>query len=821
MSVTTFKKDLMDARTALFTSDAVRHHSYKPVYSFVKFIDSLIIKVFEQHFASGDINDVCLLSVGGYGRMELCPHSDIDLLILHEGDHTVERIARVVRALWDMGLPLGCVVRSVGECKRILGEDLATDTALLDARYLSGSKELYHKLEKDVIIPYFKKRKVWFVNEMNSAIKEGLFATQAALYKVEPNLKNGICTLRDCQRLVWGSRVLDGKLLFQENASYLPFDSKIRKSFNDTYALLLGIRSALHIITDRRLDILEFSQQDAVAEFLGYGPEGAGKLVEHFFKNVTSVKRILLLHLEKQHNGNRLANKIRVYLSGVEIDKRIKLLDGIIAPVGSVPPSGENPIAWILKIYGYALQYRASISTEFENRIRAIIAESSNRHCVDSIVTLEFKKIFSTKLPIANVLRSMHDTGVLEKIIPEMVPIRCKVEYDSYHEFTVDQHTILALSLIDYLDNAKEPHIKQEYREIKNVFVLRMAVLLHDIGKSIEGKHAQTGAAITLNICDRLGVDELETEAIVFLVQNHLDLSLLAFRREPEQQTILEFAQKMRNLERLRLLYVLTVVDIKSVGNKTWTAWKAMQLETAYQSVYKCLNGDLIPFHTVRNSIDTIETIPVHKELLETLTDVNSLRVSIEPLVGFEQLTICAFDRPHLFADLVACLSSEGYNILSAQITTIECKALDVFNLEPDATIRIPLNQRIQNLYKKWDRIVQGNVSSDKLIEERLKLYPVKAKRVSKEKKTSIIIDNDISSEFTIFELRTQDQQGLLYKVAKCFFDCEVNIVSAKLSTRVSQAIDIFYVTGKNNVKITDTQHQNHIQHRLQSALSE
>ena len=819
MSVKSYKNQISIGRKQCFGAEKLCNDPIDAIYDFVKFTDALLVQVFHEHLQKS-VGNVSLIALGGYGRIELCPHSDIDLLILHEGDHNDEQIARLVRALWDMGFPLGCVVRNIGECRRILGEDIASDTALLDARYLAGSKMLFRQLVHQLIEPFFKRKRQWFVNEMNTALKEGIFSENTSVYTVEPHLKDGICTLRDCQRMVWGARVFGGKFSGQDNQPFLSFDNKNKQRFFEVYKSLLQIRCALHIVADRRIDVLEFSQQQPVAKYLGLGDDNAGTLMEQFFKAVHVVKQLILLHLECQNVRNPFVHKVRLSLSATTVGKKIKLLDGILSPIGGVPPHGFNATEWILETYLLSIQYQAFPGTELENRFRLISEDLSGKNCSNQNVNNLFVKLISSRVPLGAVLRSMYETGFLEILLPEIHSIKCKVEYDSYHEFTVDQHTLYALSLVDQLEKDSDSQIVSIFQSLDELFTLRMAVLLHDIGKSLDGDHAYSGAAIAMNVGDRFGIEEHQRDLIAFLVQHHLDLSRLTFQREPEEQTITAFAEKIKDLRTLDLLYLLTIVDIRSVGKKTWTAWKGMQLQAVYERVRKCLTG--LKSACLNDSYSEDYKIPVtgYEHMFSNLPHSGAIQVVAEKFTGFERLIICGVDRPHFFADIVGCLSSEGYNILSAQISTTNGNALDIFNVEPDSMIRLPSSQHIQNINRKWIQLADRLCTTDKLIEERQRLYPAKSQRISKEKDSEIIIDNEISKDFTVIELSTPDRYGLLYRVAQCLSQCEVNIVSAKLSTRVSKAIDVFYVIGPDGKKITSETHREQIHAKVLELLS-
>ncbi len=820
MSIKKYKRELTTIRQQCFQPELVCKDSFRAIHLFVKMTDQLLVEIFDELLHNTN-ESVALVAIGGYGRNELCPFSDLDCLILHNGDHNTESIARLVRALWDCGFPLGCVVRNIAECKKILGEDLASDTALLDARYLAGSKQLFRQLVTQVIEPFFKRRQLWFVHEMNTALKDGIYASDLSLYTVEPHLKNGICTLRDCQRMVWGTRVSEKMFTGHEQHLLVNFDHRSKQKFTNAYHNLLQFRCALHMVSERRLDILEFSQQQSVAQFLGFGSDNAGLLMEKYFETVSGIKQLVLIYLERQNVRHPLINGIRWHLSAISIGKRIKLLDGILAHCGSIPPSDSNPISWVLDVYLMAIHYQAFPGTVLQNRLRMISESNVGQGALASDVNSKFIELISVNAPIGRVLRSMYETSVLEVILPEMRSIKCKVEYDSYHEFTVDQHTICAVSLIDELEKDSDSQIQEIVKSLNGLFTIRMAALLHDIGKSLEGNHAYTGAVIATNICDRFGIEENQRNTVVFLIRHHLELSLLAFQREPEEQTIVTFAEKIKTSAILDLLYLLTIVDIRSVGRKTWTEWKGVQLKSIYERVKKHLTNHESTNKKLVNNYDESKFELRNYEHLFDLIDQKKIQIHGEVFTGFERLIVAGIDRPHFFADIVGCLSSEGYNILSAQISTsTKGNVLDVFHVEPDSLIKIPSAQHIQNLIRKWEKIINGISTTDNLIEERLRLYPPKPQRISSERDSEIHIDNNISRDFTVIELRTPDRYGLLYTVAQGLSNCGVNIISAKLSTRVSKAIDVFYVVGADGKKIIDEQFQDKIRTIMLGLLS-
>lgn len=796
---------LEDARNKMFGAETLKRDVRQSLTMYCCFVDEIIHAEFCAH-TQGIESQVCLVALGGYGRRELCPYSDIDILVLHEGDHTHAKVSRLVRALWDMGFMLGCVVRSIAECKKIAGEDLASDIAMLESRFITGERLLFTAYEQTVLRPHFKKKRSWLLHEMRAAFKDALFTSQHYLYSVEPDLKSGVCLLRDCQRILWSYRLMEQVIGMSTHRGerIAAGDCTLLPGFRKVYEGLLQLRCALHMVAHRRLDILEFGLQPAVAHYLGFGAAGSGTLMESFFALVRSVKQHVLTFYEKGDPTLWGISRLRWVLSANRVSPRVVALDGILAARGAVPPPGEDGAIWLLELFWTMLSCRATLSTALENRVRALGTELEKDDFRTPVVYELFKKILSSNMPVGDVISSMHDTGVLEKILPEFEALRCKVEYDAYHEFTTDQHSIQTLRVLDALRHETAFGFEHIYATVTDIAALRLVLLIHDIGKSLPGNHAYTGAVMASNIADRLGFNEQQRDCIVFLIENHLTLSQLTFRREPEPAVIREFAGKIGSTERLGMLFLLTVADIRSVGRKTWTAWKGTQLREIYSAVAQSLSvNDNVSKALLPPDGNKPVANAEQMRLLDSVVEKEKIMVAIESFVGFEQITIAGFDRPRFFADIVGCLSAEGYNILNARITTTaEGKVLDLFQVEPDGLIRLSMEDRRTNLLRKWNKLASGGVTSEKLLAERVRRYHTPRKRYVAATNSRVAVDNDISATATVVQISAPDQLGLLHHVATLFAVLGINVVSAKLSTRVHHAVDVFYVCGVDGKKI-------------------
>ncbi len=785
--MTSPREKINTLRQNCFSREKLASDPLSAISRFSGSIDELLVQICAIHNLS-DTARLSIVALGGYGRSELCPHSDVDLLVLHAGDHQDENTARFIRALWDLGLPLGCVVRSISECNRIMGEDLATDTALLDARFIAGDWNLFDRLWSSVVIPFYLKNRAWFLKEMDTALRDGLYKTSQLLYKVEPNLKNGVCALRGCHRLFWSEKVKQMKRLSKGESVNAQDEDLV-----SAYHSILKLRSSLHMVAQRRADVLEFSYQTEAASVLGFS--NPGELIEFYFFTVARIKRHIMRQVEQLGSDN-IGSRFRKAVTAVQVSSGVKLLDGILFGSGQLPPAGENKVVWIFDLFTATLTHKATLSLQLQNLIRRMAAQFSHGDLF--VIRDKFCRMLALRNSIGSAIQLMHETGFLEKLIPEFEALRCKVEYDNYHEFTVDQHTIQALKTIDELAQESDFSLAEICSKVSDLFSLRLATLLHDIGKSLDGEHSYSGSVMAEHICDRLGVGESVKESVSFLIRNHLTLSRFAFQRIPEEQAVREFASAFGSAEMLDLLYLLTVADIRSVGNSTWTVWKGTQLFETYERVRSVLTGQ-----------DTKINLRIHSllthDLIDKLKSPDDLEIKTESFVGFERLTVAGYDRAHFFADVVACLSSEGYNILSAHIhTTPEGKALDQFHVEPDLHIKVSPQRRVENLKRKWMAITTQKTSARKLISERLQRYPFKSRRDPGPQECSVVIDNDISQDFTLVEVRGIDRFGLLYKLAHSLSSLRINIASAKLATQVAQVVDVFYVTGPGGGKIND-----------------
>ena len=739
-SIERYKASLQKSREARFCDDGGGPSALDKVHAYTGDVDTILVDIFNSFVDTTALGaPISLIALGGYGRGELCPYSDIDLLILHKGKKAAPEIEAAVRLFWDIGLTMGCVVRTIDECSSIVGQDLATDTAYLENRFLCGSKDLHKKLVQTFIGPYFTKKKKPFVKEMRRILHDELYSPETALYRIEPDLKNGICTLRDCHRLLWAERVRVGLTSMKDLHTRTHFTEAQTRQFQAGYEFLIGLRAQMHRAYGRRIDVLETAMQPEIAKLCGFGVDGAGMLMERFFKTVREIRLLLLSYLEKSPTGSTMWSYFRTRVSSVPAAPGIGMCEGIFFTTAKHSETAIDA-RWIMTIFKQAMRYQASLSVGLRNTIRHAVARLPAEEFKSREVAGLFGEICSYDGRIGHVFQLMHETGMLSRIIPQFEDVTCKVEYDSYHEFTVDQHILRTLVAADDLAHDPDQRLRRMYLECENKTLLRLGLLLHDLGKALDGDHVVNGAIIAETVCGRLGLDEEDSQCVQFLVYQHLTMSDLSFRREPETHVLEEFARIVGTVKKLDMLYLLTILDIRCVGHNTWTSWKAYQLEQLYKSVFDIIGSGIpseAPGVCVRDEWSLtyeretlLEDRLKHTQWLAGLKP-EELQLHCDGFDGFERITVCGWDRTGFLRDIIGCMSSEGYNILGAHIFSMPGgKVLDVFYVEPPRYPAVEIDKRMQNIKGKWEALQKGRATADSLIAERLKSYPLKGRHV-------------------------------------------------------------------------------------------
>lgn len=809
-------------------------------------IDKLIKQALaEQGF--NDLKNVCVIALGGYGRNELCPYSDVDIMFLYKPRNKTlakEATEKLLYLLWDLGLDVGHSVRTIDECIELSQEDDSTIlTSLLDSRFVCGDEQLHADLEKKIyyqLLPSFSHK---FIQSKIRENEQRINRFGRSVYLLEPNVKEGEGGLRDIHYALW---IAQAKFKVKYFSDLLPkgilMENEIR-IFEKSLNFLLLVRSELHYLAGRREDRLGFEFQEKVARFLGF-KDGELPAVERFM-------RIYYLRgNELREQSKRLIEKcIMGHRSGFRSAKTVHLDNGFIIQGGMLSTSNinifkDNP-ANLMRAFEYSDKYQARMSNYLLDLIRENVSVTSMDESVRSNpeFNASFLRLLKKGKSVADTLFEMNRLRFLGHYIPEFGKIVCMVQHDAYHVYTVDVHSIFMVreieNLLNYKYEKEHPLLTKTAESLLSRHILYLACLFHDMGKG-EGKdHADKGAAMIPKIAKRLGLNTTETHQLEFLVKNHLLMSHFSQRRDiHDYSLIVRFAKAVKTLETLSLLYLLTFADIKSVGPDVWTNWKGMLLRELFIRTAKVLErgsfkkedpharqervmdevmGILGSKVSKKNVSAILETMPesyflgfsprkiaYHVGLIEKSRDAVGMDVLFYPHEEYNEFTFWGFDEPGIFSKLCGVIRASGLNVLGARITTRkDGRILDVFYVNK-------LGQSVKEGEEVWeklkdnmDQVLTGKTGVEELVAKRRQEKPLYSKAIP-QYPTRIMVDNESSDAATVIDVITYDRAGLLYDITKTMKDLGLSIEYAKISTKVDQVVDAFYVVDMNRKKITD-----------------
>ena len=809
-------------------------------------IDGILKQMFVEEL--GDVaEDVALIAVGGYGRREMCPYSDVDLLFLRESEAVDGKIKRVIRLLWDGGFDLGHSVRTLADCYKFMSDDVVTASTLMENRFLCGSERLYAKFGA-VVNKYRKKWKEPFATVKFEQLRESLYSPGRTIYLLEPHIKEGLAGLRDIQRFLWIENMRRGHGTFAAFRKAGVFREERIAVLEDAYRFYLRVRCENHFVHKRKQDILEADLALDVARNLGY--EGSARecvegMMADYYRHSRNTYRFLRYYHETGTQGRKFVGKLARKIFATQVKPYLVLYKNRLYL--REPAEVENLAEEILQIFLREQELDVRVSESLCEWIRHQLLDEELDFSRSTVVRTAFLKILRQGGNTGRVLKTMHKTGVLDRIIPEFQKIDGLVNFGGHHHFTVDEHTLRTLEKLDAVDKASEYDPSQGLptddhlfhrvlMEIEDRLPLRLALILHDIGKGIPGDHSVSGSNAAVVICERLGLPEETLETVEFLVYRHLRMHRISDRQDFTEPGVVEsFARLCGTEERLRMLYVLTYIDISSVGPGTWTSWKGAQLAELFDQTLACLRTGSVPQidldgilrHSelgeeesarVKEHCEQLgspgyvrEIVPKrmleHVELVDRFLETGQSQVGHHECAGYHEVIFCTSDRPHLFSDLTGVLLSEGLNVLGARILSRnDGVALDLFHVAVSDKISIPIEARIKNLRRKIEQIDSKVAVVEDLIRQWLH-----QNRYSRNHRAprplygpSVKVRNDISEECTVVEVNAGDRPGLLHDEAGAINRLGLDLRSAKISTVGTRARDMFYVVEQDGLKVTN-----------------
>lgn len=811
----------------------------------------------------------CVAAVGGYGRGEMAPQSDIDLLFLLPYKQTpkVEQaIEYMLYLLWDLGLKVGHSTRSIDDCIKLAKEDLTIQTALLDARYLWGNQELF-----DTFVERFKSKVVSgsghdFVDAKLDERDERHLRMGDTRYVVEPNLKEGKGGLRDLQTLYWIGKYLYGVERWRDLVPHGVITKEDALTFKKSVNFLFTVRCALHFLTNRPQEGLTFDVQHQLSEGLGYkdraGSRGVERFMKHYYlvaKNVGVLTRNLCAVLDEQQKKKQLrfsmlTNFFKRNVEGFGVDSGRLTLDG-------EDPFKQNPIL-IFQLFQVAQDNDLDIHPFTLKKLRQSLKLVNAKFRKDPHANQMFIDILtSTKKP-QRVLRMMGEIGLLGKFIPDFARVTAQMQYDMYHTYTVDEHTIKAIGELNRIElgETKEelPVSCGAISEVISRRALYVALMLHDIAKGRGGDHSVLGAEVAKKLCPRFGLNIEETETVVWLVKSHLTMSHVAFKRDLEDPNLIKkFCEIVQSPERLRLLLILTVCDIRAVGPDVWNGWKGNLLRVLYARAMEVLTGgetaaggvqarmeykqdalrealsdwdqdDVENFVSLGNaaywlSFET-DVQARHAELVKrSKGEEGSIFINMEhdTFNNVSEITIYTANHPGLFSIIAGAMALTNASIVDAKISTLsDGMALDTFSVQDQSNEAFDSPQKIKRLGERIDKALKGEIYPANEL-QKVTNNQLKSRKDIFTVSPRVLIDNKVSNAFTVIEVNARDRIGFLYDVTRTLSDLALQINSSHISTYGERAVDVFYVKDIFGLKVNSASKIASIKEKLLQTITE
>jgi [protein-PII] uridylyltransferase len=732
-------------------------------------------RALEPSFRAG----LAVVAVGGFGRGELFPHSDIDLLLLAESDKAVpprENISAFLQALWDSGLRPSHSVHSVADCVVEHDDNAEFSISLLDRRLLAGHAAVYQTLEDK--FKQFLTRRGQSLARAVAGLAEGRRAKyQNTIYHLEPNVKETPGGLRDLQTTRW--------LLLLEPREGTP-------DLTPALHFLSGVRLRLHELAGRDQNALSFHAQETLSDH-------PAALMRDYYRHARVVDQAVRQAIEvSTEKAGTLLGRFHEWRSRLSTSDFTVSRDRVLLRSHQPPQD--------LSLFEFVARHGLRLAPDTIERLQSFTPEAKWD---------DWKRLLS--LPKASLgLRAMQEAGVLPHAIPEWRNIECLVVRDFYHRYTVDEHTLVAIGSLEIVTDGRFADLMSE---IEDPWLVRFALLMHDIGKGSGREHTVASGEIARAVMDRLGTPEGDRETIEFLVLRHLDLSSVMSSRDLyDGSTARALADRVGTLERLKLLTMLTYADISAVNPQAMTPWRMEQLWRVYLMAYEELTRELVterihdaagmpaerarfleglPTRYLRTH--SPQEIDAHFALAKQLAS-RPVAVEIHHERGFYKLTLLTQDRPALFASVAGAISSFGLNILKAEaFSNATGMVLDSFTFaDPHRTLELnpPEVDRLRGVVRK---VVEGKQDADKLLRGRPK--PFLSSRVKLRPRVSF--KDDASDGATLIEIVSEDRPGLLYDLANAISLAGCNIEVVMIDTEAHKALDVFYVTHQGR-KLAD-----------------
>jgi [protein-PII] uridylyltransferase len=812
---------------------------------------------------------LALIALGGYGRGELNPFSDVDVMLLHSGragsvsPYIEQVVEQILYLLWDIGFKVGHSTRSVKEAVAQANRDMLTKTAMLESRFLAGDEELAREFRDQFRAKCVTGSEREYV-EMRMRDQEARHKKfGGSVYMQEPNIKNGCGGLRDYQNLLWMSYFKEGSLTTTHLVGKDWLSETDRRRIETAYDFLLRLRSDLHYATGRATDVLHLNRQEEIAKRLHYrtreGQMRSTVLMREYYEHTRNIFRVTE-RITEQFVAGRATDRTRSLFSFLPLVRgEEKRLESFLVRNGQLHPPQrdifERDPGQMMRVFQLAQEQALDLSPELEDLLSRQIGKVTRVYRYAKKPREVFRAILSDKGRVGRILRLMHRVDFLGRYIPEFGELTCLVQHEFFHRYTADEHTLVCIDKLDALVQTEEPKLlayRKLFEDLEDPFVLYLALLLHDTGKAIRARpHSEASAFFAQQVATRLQLSSEQRKSLILLVDHHVTLSNMAQQRNVDDPaTIVEFANIVKSQKNLNALMLLTLADGQGTSAGAWSDWKETLVWQLFHATSQYLANQESYYEETRiertslqaevagklgpDYFDEIEAhfefmpdnyfraaeisdIVKHLELFRVFlqhVDVRS-EAPLAPAIGWEPFpeqghTILSFwnwHRQQLLPKIAGAFAAVRINILSVDtFARSDHAVLDIFRVCDDQA-RAVTDQR--------DRDTVARLVREALENEKFDFGPLleKARREIRpgpahgvEFPTHIAIDNKAHPIYTLIQLQTPDRLGLLYDLLSCLGREGISLSLSRISTQNGAAIDTFYVTDSaTGNKITDS----------------
>ena len=836
------KKHVAVGRQLILTGAQRRLNARQSGRTIVKYIskdvDALLIDLWRRvGAAASEVVDI--VAVGGYGRAELCPHSDWDLLFLvpdQNNENCQAAIQRCLYILWDSGAHIGHAVRTPIETAEYADQDHHARTALLESRLLTGPGELYREVQKRCGQENWSKRqRIAFCSQKLEELHTRRAQMGDTAFLMEPDIKNGKGGLRDVSTIFWLSMAWYGVPTARELIGQGVVDDAEFNGFVRGRNFLWRVRTGLHLLSGREDDRLRFEYQPELANLLHFRDSEKSSAVERFLKSyflnvrtIADLTDIFILYFEEQINPPSRWRRTRQLSGGMIVrDGKVSIEDA--------DAFAAEPIN-LLRIFVEAQKEQRYLDSRALRVIRKHAKLVTAKLRASKRANALWIELLRSPRNVSTALRQMHETDVLGRFVPDFGRITGHGQFDRYHCYTVDAHTIRTIDVLRDIRLEEKKYIDmplayQLMAELQRPELLYIALLFHDIAKGRGGDHSELGEQLVVKFCQRMELSDDDIALVAWLVRYHLNLSKTAQHYDlSDPQVIADFSRFVGDRERLIYLFLLTVADVTAVGPGVWTDWKGFLFTQLFHAAEDCLRAGVVTpdkqaerLRARRDSVLSLATVAEHArvaealgvlsntctlhfppatllELCRLLSQESGAHLSVKEARGYTQVLVWGNDRPKLFAYLTAVLANAGTKVLLAHAYALrDGRILDEFHIADSNDAAVSEPSHMERICKRIEEVVNG-------------AKPAPVKRTAKPDVLMQALPVDVrhvvaaANNVTAIEVVAANRRGLLADLAAAIADTEFDLRGANISTFGEKAVDVFFITDRLGQQLSPAQ---------------